>query len=79
MSAARLRRLARWKHALREVAFIVVGVLIALAANSWWEQRQDGRSEQSYLRQLLSDARENERILQSAIEEDRESLDKTAA
>lgn len=74
MSPARLRRLARWKHAFREITFIVVGVLIALAANAWWEERQDRHSERSYVLQLMSDTRENERILQRAIQEDSVSL-----
>lgn len=75
MRPSRLRRLAQWRYALRETGLIVVGVLIALTVNAWWGQRQDRNRERSYLRQLLTDASANERILQSAIEEDSASLD----
>jgi hypothetical protein len=74
MSIRRLRRLARWKYALRETALIVVGVLIALGVNAWWSQRQDRARERLYINQLSSDAGENERILSSAIAEDSASL-----
>jgi hypothetical protein len=74
MSIRRLRRLARWKYALRETALIVVGVLIALGVNAWWSQRQDRARERLYISQLESDARANERILSAAIGEDSASL-----
>lgn len=38
---ARRGTLSRWYHAIREVGLIVVGVLIALAADVWWEARED--------------------------------------
>lgn len=51
----RLNRLVRsvsWKHAFGEVLLIVIGITIALAVNSWWEDQQDRRSEDLILRQL---------------------------
>lgn len=56
-----------WRAALREFAIIVAGVLCALAAQSWWQGSEERRREQEYLRQLLSDTRENERRLDAAV------------
>lgn len=66
----RARRRIRWNRAFREIGFIVVGVLIALTGNSWWQHRQDRTSERTYLRQLLADTRANEALLAAAISED---------
>ncbi len=66
----RNRVLARSRRAFREVAFIVVGVLIALGADSWWSNRRDMRLGEAYLVQLLAEAEENESILRTAIAED---------
>lgn len=56
-----------WRAALREFAIIVAGVLCALAAQSWWQSREERGRERDYLRQLLADTRENERRLDAAI------------
>jgi hypothetical protein len=56
-----------WKRLAAELAVIVVGVLIALGADSWWEQRQEGRRAEAYLEQLLVDFRATERAIQQAI------------
>ena len=45
----------------------MAGVLAALAAQAWWEGRQERARERDYLRQLLVDTRENERRLGDAI------------
>jgi hypothetical protein len=63
-----------WKHLIAELAVIVAGVLMALGADSWWEQRQEHRLAEEYLQQLLVDFRETERGLQSAIAGDTEKL-----
>jgi hypothetical protein len=55
MRLSRLRLLVRGKHAFREIAFIVVGVLIALGANSWWEDRRDRAVATEYLLRLSED------------------------
>jgi hypothetical protein len=44
-------------RAIQEITFIVAGVLIALAANSWWEHRDERDRERLNLR-LLHDATE---------------------
>jgi hypothetical protein len=62
-----------WRAALREFAIIVAGVLCALAAQSWWQAREERGRERDYLRQLLADTHENERRLDTAI-----SIDSTA-
>lgn len=69
-----LRRLVQWRYALRETLLIVVGVLIALAVNAWWGERQDRKREASYIHQLLADAEANDRILATSVQEDSVSL-----
>lgn len=44
-----------WKHALGEVALIVIGVTIAMAAGSWYEDRLDMKDEQLFLSRLHND------------------------
>jgi hypothetical protein len=39
---------------------VVVGILVALALNAWWAQRQDADRERAYLRQLDADLAETE-------------------
>lgn len=55
----KLGRLQRTRSSIRwfaaEIIVIVAGVLIALALNAWWQDRQDAESEQVYLRLLLRD------------------------
>jgi hypothetical protein len=59
-----------WGGVLREFAVIVAGVLCALAAQAWWDARQERGRERDYLRQILSDTRENERRVDNAIRVD---------
>src|SRR5215468_8694423 len=49
---AALLRSIRWKHALGEVLLIVVGVLTALAVNSWNDQRRQRQLERKTPAQL---------------------------
>ena len=64
-----------WKRLIAELAVIVAGVLIALGADSWWEQRQERRQAEEYLQQLLVDFRATERRLRDAIAADTRSLE----
>jgi hypothetical protein len=41
-----------WRYAVGEVLLIVIGISIALAANSWWEERKERVEERSVLRQI---------------------------
>ncbi len=59
-----------WRSAVREFALIVAGVLTALAAQAWWETRQERAREEAYLLQLVADARETERRLGVALAEE---------
>jgi hypothetical protein len=58
-----------WSSA-REFMIIVVGVLAALAAQAWWQSRDNRALERTYLRQLHADMVENEDRAQHAIEQD---------
>ena len=52
MRVSRLVSAPNWRYAVGEVALIVVGVTIALAATSWYEGRQERRDEVLVLQQL---------------------------
>jgi hypothetical protein len=52
MRVSRLISAPTWRYAVGEIALIVVGVTIALAASSWYEGRQARRDEVLILRQL---------------------------
>lgn len=56
----------RWQSALREFVLIVAGVLVALAAQAWWQSRDDRALERVYLHQLRADLTETERIIAQA-------------
>ena len=49
---------ARWLAA--EIVVVVAGVLIALAINAWWADRQQGQEERRLLGALLAEADANE-------------------
>lgn len=53
-----------WKRGLRwfaaEITIVVVGVLIALALNSWWQTRQEAQAEQRLLIALLDEFSANQ-------------------
>ncbi len=59
-----------WRHALGELTLIVAGVLLALAANSWWDARRDRQRERAYLQQLLADVRETQTRLEYSLSGD---------
>ena len=66
-----------WRHAVGEFVLIVAGVLVAMAANSWWESRQDRTKEETYLTQLLADTRANQERVDSAFVVDSVALAST--
>jgi hypothetical protein len=67
MQLTRPGKMFNWKNALGELSLIVAGVLIALAADSWWDNRSASQRERVYLQQLLSDVRETENRLEYSI------------
>lgn len=58
---------------------IVAGVLAALGADAWWENRQEHERERTYLAQIVADTRENERRLDEALAQERMQLEATKA
>jgi hypothetical protein len=48
-----------WRYGLGELALIIVGVSIALAANSWYENRVERRLEREALTQLKSELQDD--------------------
>ncbi len=52
-------RIARWRRGLRwfmaEFLVVVVGILVAMALNSWYQGRQDAQNERAYLQRLSRD------------------------
>lgn len=52
MRIGRIASVANWRYAIGEILLIVIGVSIALAATSWYEQRLDRRDEIQVLEQL---------------------------
>jgi hypothetical protein len=79
MTNMRLKRVGqslKWKPVLGQLGLIVGGVLIALAVDSWWENRQERDQERAYLEQLLSDLRETESRLENSIAADTRTLDR---
>lgn len=57
MGSSDTRQLLRldWRHALGQFAIIVVGVLVALAADRWNQGRQDRQAEARYIGALVHD------------------------
>lgn len=52
MKVSRIIEAQSWRSALRELALIVVGVSIALAAGAWYEERKERADEREILDQL---------------------------
>lgn len=51
----------------REFAIVVVGVFVALAAESWWSEREDRRFEREVREDILVEFESNVRILETDI------------
>lgn len=57
-----------WRYVLRELAIVVVGILIALAVNGWAQERRDRAAETRYLERLLADSTDNLAEIQKMID-----------
>jgi hypothetical protein len=68
-----------WRVALREFVTVVVGVLVALAAQAWWEGREERQRESAYLHQLYEEALVNETRLTRLIAQDSAALQGASA
>ena len=64
-----------WRYGLGELALIVVGISVALAANSWYENRVERRLERESLTQLRSELQADLMVIR-AHHEDLKSFDK---
>lgn len=66
---------SQWKSSVRwflsEFVVVVAGILIALALQAWWQNRQDFARGAEYQRQILADARATERTLRTSLVLDR--------
>jgi hypothetical protein len=56
-----------WPQAVAEISLIVLGILVALAVNNWWEDRLVRQAEIRYLEALNSDFQSNLESLEAAI------------
>lgn len=56
-----------WKYAVGEVLLIVIGVTIALAATSWYEDYQERIIEQETLSQIRNDLEEKRHLLNNRL------------
>ena len=75
MRLERVRSALPWKRLLAEFTVIVAGVLIALAVDSWWEERQERHHAREYVQQLLADVEVTERRLRSTMETEQQRLE----
>lgn len=55
-------------YALGEILLLVIGILIALQINDWYQQRLDRQTESEYLQSMNRDLTEDIRELRAAIE-----------
>ncbi len=67
----------RWKTVVTEFVTIVIGILVALAADAWWQNRADRRDEREALASLMTEFSASRLVLQERLarhEEIRRSL-----
>lgn len=60
-------RSGNWQSLLLELVVVIVGVIIALGVDSWWEERQERQSERQHLVELEAEFTENIRRLDQTI------------
>jgi len=71
-------RSAQWGRVLLELALIVVGILIALAVDSWIDDRRDARAERQYLEQLAQDLERDLAMLEESLHFEQTQVDNSA-
>ena len=57
-----------WRQAIAEVSMIMLGILGALAVDSWWDERAERAAEVEYLQSLKADFEANREELKAALE-----------
>lgn len=68
MTAAAKTHKVNWHQAIAEVALIILGILGALAVDSWWDERSEREAEVGYLESLKADFIANGESLKREIE-----------
>ncbi len=68
MTAEEKTRKVNWHQAIAEVALIILGILGALAVDSWWDERAERQAERDYLESLKADFIANRQSLHREIE-----------
>jgi hypothetical protein len=68
MRTQRITGAINWRYALGEVALIVVGVMIALQASSWWDRLEDRRAERAFLAEMIVELTNDQGKIASGLE-----------
>jgi hypothetical protein len=68
-------RSAQWGHVLLELTLLVFGILIALAVDSWIDDRRDARLERQYLEQLQADLDRDIAMLEESLQFEQTQVD----
>lgn len=55
----------RFTESLKEFIVIVIGVFVAVAAESWWSEREDRRIEREFREDMMAEFEANIRILEA--------------
>jgi hypothetical protein len=71
MNADANRLRVNWRQAIAEVSMIMLGILGALAVDSWWDERAERAAEVDYLQSLKADFEANRIELNADIERQR--------
>lgn len=56
-----------WKQAAGEALLLLVGVMLALSAQAWWEAREERQTVSEYVDNLLAEVKVNKASVQEAI------------
>lgn len=65
---------SRFRRAVSGLLTIVVGILLALAANAWWQGRQEKARSRIYLEMLRADLRATDSLVELSISQDQRSM-----
>ncbi len=74
MNADANRLRVNWRQAIAEVSLIMVGILGALAIDSWWDERVERSAEVEYLQSLKADFEVNREGLKAGLEHEHQII-----